>query len=211
MAVKTRSAGELEQIRVRNLSRGMSDGEGVEAFARILKGVRSQVAVATSSVSDLYAYLAETAPVYGAPPSNGAAGHSSERHAVSAQAGKHDRPNLSTAYVEPGTEMEREIVALWEEMFGIHPVGINDDFFELGGHSLLAVQLIARLRDQFAVDAPVRILFDNTTIGELASAIARQLDAMRGGPANGNGQATEALLDLVEGLSPEELQNILER
>ncbi|MCU0287895.1 MAG: phosphopantetheine-binding protein, partial [Acidobacteria bacterium] len=37
------------------------------------------------------------------------------------------------------------MVDIWQEFFGIEPVGINDDFFELGGDSLKATTLIGKI------------------------------------------------------------------
>ena len=34
-------------------------------------------------------------------------------------------PGLSTAYAEPRDERERQLAALWEELFGIAPIGIE--------------------------------------------------------------------------------------
>jgi hypothetical protein len=53
-------------------------------------------------------------------------------------------------------------------------VGINDNFFELGGHSLLATQAISRLREVFSLDFPLRYLFENPTIAELAQKVIEQ-------------------------------------
>ena len=39
----------------------------------------------------------------------------------------------------PRDDLERRLVAMWEDLLGRRPVGIADDFFALGGHSLLAV------------------------------------------------------------------------
>ena len=47
---------------------------------------------------------------------------------------------------------------------GIHA----DNFFDLGGHSLLAVQIIARLQDACNREIPLRVLFDASTVAELA-------------------------------------------
>ncbi|WP_213781832.1 non-ribosomal peptide synthetase, partial [Caballeronia sp. dw_276] len=78
--------------------------------------------------------------------------------------GKLDRralpvPDLSRgehAYVEPRTDMERTLVAIWAELIGVDRVGALDNFFELGGHSLLATRMIARLRDLVGVELPLR-------------------------------------------------------
>jgi len=84
---------------------------------------------------------------------------------------RHPRPNLQTAYVAPRNELERTIVAMWQQVLGIEQVGIYDDFFGLGGHSLLATQLISRLRDTFQVELPLRDLFETPTVANLAESI----------------------------------------
>ena len=50
-------------------------------------------------------------------------------------------------------------------------MGIHDNFFELGGHSLLATQVISRVRKTFAVDIPLRNLFEEPTIANLSKII----------------------------------------
>ena len=110
---------------------------------------------------------------------------------------KAQRPGLATAYAEPRDERERQLAALWEELFGIAPIGIEDSFLELGGHSLLAIQMVTQIRALFEADLPVTALFEAPTIVELAKLIGR---------AKGEESAEdiEALLALIEGLSPDE-------
>jgi acyl transferase domain-containing protein/acyl carrier protein len=112
-------------------------------------------------------------------------------------AGTHSRDGLPSPYVAPRDEREERLAALWEELFGIAPIGIEDSFLELGGHSLLAIQMVTQIRSLFEADLPVTALFEAPTIAELAKLIARA-----------RGEETpedlEALLALVEGLSPEE-------
>jgi len=107
------------------------------------------------------------------------------------------RPALSTPYAAPRNEREETLAALWEELFGIAPVGVDDSFLELGGHSLLAIQMVTQIRNRFAADLPVTALFESPTIAELAKAV----DRAKGEESL---EDLEALLALVEGLSPAE-------
>ena len=68
----------------------------------------------------------------------------------------------------PIEEAVAEIVA---EVLDHERVGIHDDFFELGGHSLAAARVIARLRDVFGLDLPVKALFEGPTVGDVAARI----------------------------------------
>jgi amino acid adenylation domain-containing protein len=44
---------------------------------------------------------------------------------------EHKRPDLRTPYAPPRTETERKLVAIWEGILDVRPVGVNDDFFDL--------------------------------------------------------------------------------
>ncbi|UAA39976.1 amino acid adenylation domain-containing protein [Paraneptunicella aestuarii] len=50
-------------------------------------------------------------------------------------------------------------------------VGANDNFFQLGGHSILVVRLVARVRDKFAIELPVKAVFQHPQLNELAAYI----------------------------------------
>src|SRR5262249_48593643 len=45
------------------------------------------------------------------------------------------RPNLTTPIVDPTTEIEGELTAIWGAVLSLDHVGIHDNFFDLGGHS----------------------------------------------------------------------------
>ena len=85
----------------------------------------------------------------------------------------HIRPQLGTPYVAPRNDLERRLVALWEKIFDVCPIGVDDDFFDLGGYSLLGSRLIAELTDNFQVDLPLPLLGEQPTIAQLAVHIAR--------------------------------------
>ncbi len=84
---------------------------------------------------------------------------------------QHERPGIAVHYVAPRSDLERAIATEWQQMLGIRQVGVNDDFFELGGHSLLGTQLISHLRDRFAVELPLRRLFETPTVAGLAAMV----------------------------------------
>jgi acyl transferase domain-containing protein len=89
----------------------------------------------------------------------------------------HLRPNLHNPYIAPESEVEHRIAEIWQVLLGIKQLGTQDNFFQLGGHSLLATQLIARVRDIFQVDIPLRAIFEMPTIAELALIVEEALIA----------------------------------
>ena len=94
-----------------------------------------------------------------------------EREADADAGSLHSRPNLSTAYVAPRNETEERIAAMWRQVLGLEEIGVHDNFFELGGHSLLATQLVARVRETFRVELPLRRLFETPTIAGLSAMV----------------------------------------
>lgn len=86
----------------------------------------------------------------------------------------HTQRNLEVNFVPPSTDTEQELAAIWTEVLNLKQVGIHDNFFELGGHSLLATQAISRLREVFSLNFPLRYLFENPTIAELAQKVTEQ-------------------------------------
>jgi acyl transferase domain-containing protein/acyl-CoA synthetase (AMP-forming)/AMP-acid ligase II/acyl carrier protein len=81
------------------------------------------------------------------------------------------RPDLPVEYVAPRNILEQSITDIWQDLFGISPIGIHDDFFDLGGHSLLTTQMMSKMRSTFQIDLPVKALFEATTIAKLAHII----------------------------------------
>jgi acyl transferase domain-containing protein len=86
-----------------------------------------------------------------------------------------DRSRISTMYTPPENPIEESIIEMWEQLLGIAKIGIRDNFFELGGHSLIGTRLISRLRQSFQVDVPLAILFEASTVEDLALVIGELL------------------------------------
>ena len=75
---------------------------------------------------------------------------------------------------EPRNDVERMLVAMFEELLGVQGVGVQDSFFDLGGHSLIAVRLFAQIRKAWNVDFPISVLFEAPTIRKVAALIAER-------------------------------------
>jgi acyl carrier protein len=80
---------------------------------------------------------------------------------------------LNAAFA-PRTPEEQLLAEIWSQVLGVKQIGIGDNFFELGGHSLLATQLIAKVREAFQVELPLRSLFQCPTVESLAAVISPQ-------------------------------------
>ncbi|VVN30180.1 Linear gramicidin synthase subunit D [Pseudomonas fluorescens] len=74
-------------------------------------------------------------------------------------------------HVEPVTELEQQIAAIWRQVLGLQQIGLRDDFFALGGHSLLATQIISRTRQGCDVELPLRTLFEHSELGAFADQV----------------------------------------
>jgi acyl carrier protein len=76
--------------------------------------------------------------------------------------------------VPAGTDLERGIAAVWQEILGVEPVGLYDNFFELGGNSLAGLRLVQRLRERLGTGLSEVSLYEAPTVGSLARMIAAQ-------------------------------------
>ena len=82
-----------------------------------------------------------------------------------------------SAYTAPRTDMEKTVAGILERVLGLEHVDVEENFFSLGGHSLLGAQLVARLRDTFGIEMPLRVIFEAPSVAELSSEIDRLLVA----------------------------------
>ncbi len=75
------------------------------------------------------------------------------------------------AHVAPRGPVEEVIAGIWCDVFDRERVSVHDRFADLGGHSLLAIQIIARVREAFQVDVPLRAIFEAPTVAALAAEV----------------------------------------
>jgi acyl carrier protein len=128
--------------------------------------------------------------------------------------GKIDRRSLSAAAwtrnlsgaerIPPRTPTEETVAEIWRELLGLDEVGVEDSFFVLGGHSLLATQVLARIRQSFAVDLPLRELFQRPTVAGLSDLIDSRVE-----PPLEEGELT-ALLNEIDLASDDEARSRLD-
>ncbi len=162
MAVSTEVPEEWKAKRQESLAQGLTSREGVEAFRRILGAGASELPQVVVSTLDLERRLAESAQ--GVPLA---------ALLEAAPAAEHARPALATAYVQPQSELERSIAAVWQEILGVDPIGLHDNFFELGGNSLAGLRLVQRLRERLGGAGLSEVtLYEAPTVGALARMIA---------------------------------------
>lgn len=113
------------------------------------------------------------------------------------------RPELSTPYVQPGTDLEKALCNLCAEVLGMDEVGINDSFFDLGSDSLLATQLASEIIEKFAPRRPVNT-YELSTVSQLAEFLNEHENQP------GEAATIAGILLQIEGISSDEIEKLLE-
>ncbi len=73
----------------------------------------------------------------------------------------------------PVTPTEARVIEIWCEILGLEDEHMNSagHFFELGGHSLLAMQVIARVDQEWSINMPLQLLFEQPVLSDFAREI----------------------------------------
>jgi thioesterase domain-containing protein/acyl carrier protein len=87
-----------------------------------------------------------------------------------------------TGYRPPGLPTDFRIVGEWEDILGIHPIGVDDDLFDLGASSLAVARLSERLQKMFQVQLSLAAIFQARTIRRI-TALVRSSGTSLPGPA----------------------------
>ena len=119
--------------------------------------------------SELRAYLSKNIPAYMIP----AQFIQIDRIPTTAN-GKLDKRSLLTmettslsaeaTVVVPRNDLEKEMIAIWEEILSRKNIGIEDNFFDVGGNSLNVVRLRRMLKERLDISINIADLFNHTTI-----------------------------------------------
>ena len=156
-----------EDVLVTNfLQDGLLPAEGVEVFRRVLGGTVPQVLVSTQPLAErLQALLTlpnlETPGIF----------EQLKKNRIT-----HPRPDLSTPYLAPQTQREKQLAEIWQHLLGIDRVGIHDNFFDLGATSLTLMNINHLVKESLGEEIPVVKMYIYPTLAELG----RYLDQEEG-------------------------------
>jgi acyl carrier protein len=130
----------------------------------------------TIQVPELRTYLQASMPGYMVPD-----------HIVQLDAmpltrnGKADRKNLpapetlgisaSIEYMPPSSPLEKQLVAIWQEVLNKQEIGIKDNFFDLGGNSIRLIRMVMMVNKLLAEKISTVTAFRFPTVQQLAANI----------------------------------------
>jgi acyl carrier protein len=97
----------------------------------------------------------------------------------SARAPEAPRPRPAVSGT-PAGETERVVAEVWQELFGLEQIGVEENFFDLGGQSIMLVQAHERLRERLGIELPVVALLQFPTIRSLARHLSGETDGAAG-------------------------------
>jgi amino acid adenylation domain-containing protein len=125
----------------------------------------------------------------------------------------HAMPRSGTGAVLPASNSaERKLIAIWERLLDLRPIGPRENFFDLGGHSLLVMQLADDIEREFGKRITPAVIFHSPTVEDLAAALdgvdatdhALPVEKIRATGANTPFFCMPGLLDLSRHLGAEQ-------
>ncbi len=179
IALSAANSADMEHQRSKRFT-ALSNAEAVEVFDRILAldALRMHVLVSTRNL-DLSPHRAKSA------------GQAREDNEPGAMQELYSRPELSSTFVAPRDEIERQIAEVWQAVLGVKTIGVHDNFWELGGHSVLATQVVSRLKERFHIPLPLRAIFEMPTIEKLGEKVRLLTQSMNSGDSSQSVEVSE--------------------
>ena len=134
MAARSDAQAPQGTAAARMMADGLTLEDGIAFIDPLLRSALVNVAVTSQSIDEMRAVLE------GSDDAVLGEGHGEP---------KFDRPELSADFVAPRTDVEANMAAMWEGVFSIRGIGVNDSFYELGGDSLHAISLTSVLNQAY--------------------------------------------------------------
>lgn len=73
------------------------------------------------------------------------------------------------------------LAEIWSEVLKHDQFGLDDNFFAIGGHSMFATLVTYRMRDEWGLEFPLTLIFEHSTVRELATAVDEARASASGG------------------------------
>ena len=90
-------------------------------------------------------------------------------------------PQQAKVYLEPKTETEKRLAAIWSDVLKIKQIGTDEDFFSIGGHSMVAVTLMVKIEKELGTRLPLAVLFDHSNIHDMAELLDKKAERVNWG------------------------------
>ncbi|HEX2926907.1 MAG TPA: amino acid adenylation domain-containing protein, partial [Ruminiclostridium sp.] len=81
---------------------------------------------------------------------------------------------LANNYREAESEIEKEIVEIWQGILGLERIGVDDNFFDLGGNSIMLVKMHRQLEKKYPGTVDVTDIFGYATVSKISRLISEQ-------------------------------------
>ncbi|MDX7992443.1 amino acid adenylation domain-containing protein [Xenorhabdus sp. psl] len=94
-----------------------------------------------------------------------------------------ERLNASYDMVEPQTETEKRVYAVWRDLLTADTFGITDDFFRIGGHSILVARMVENIEKEFLLRIPTSGIYVEPTIARIAAILDEMIAVRQANPA----------------------------
>ncbi|PHM33208.1 amino acid adenylation domain-containing protein [Xenorhabdus innexi] len=93
-----------------------------------------------------------------------------------------ERLNASHDAVQPKTDTEKRVYAIWGDLLSVDTFGITDDFFQIGGHSILVARMVERIERAFSLRIPISGIYVEPTIARIAAILDEMSEVHKNNP-----------------------------
>jgi thioesterase domain-containing protein/acyl carrier protein len=91
-----------------------------------------------------------------------------------------ETPGKEERRVEPVTEKELKILAIWEKILGEKPQGVTADFFQVGGSSIGALLLVNEINKTFKRKLSITDIYENENIRKQVALVEQTKEPDKG-------------------------------
>lgn len=79
--------------------------------------------------------------------------------------------NRKTEYLAPSSDIEKDIISIYQNVLGISDISLNDNLYELGGDSLKGMSILNKIREKYNIDLPLKKFLESDNINEVTNVV----------------------------------------